>query len=93
MPILEQVANAIDYAHRNGFIHGDIKPQNLVMVKTKDSFCIKLIDFGTVEKIKLKYAEINKTIPHAFITFTTKEAADRVFGQLNGTLFMGRAMR
>lgn len=40
-----QLFNAVKYIHDLGIIHGDIKPQN-IMVKGED---IKLIDFGTSE--------------------------------------------
>lgn len=41
--IIEQTANALDYAHKNGVIHRDIKPGN-IMVERSGS--VKLTDFG-----------------------------------------------
>jgi eukaryotic-like serine/threonine-protein kinase len=44
LPLLRQVASAIDYAHANGVIHGDIKPHNVLL--TEDLRCALLCDFG-----------------------------------------------
>jgi serine/threonine protein kinase len=49
--IIMYTLRALTFLERLNIIHGDIKPQNLVMVQSKDSFCIKLIDFGTIEKM------------------------------------------
>jgi len=42
--IVMQIADALDYAHRQGVIHQDIKPENIVV--TSDSGNVKLTDFG-----------------------------------------------
>jgi len=45
LEILEHVASALDYAHKNGIIHRDIKPSNILV--TKDNYAY-LTDFGLV---------------------------------------------
>ena len=42
-PLLREVASALEYAHKNGVIHRDIKPGNII--QTFDNR-VKLMDFG-----------------------------------------------
>ncbi len=44
MAILRQVASAIDYAHTNGLIHGDVKPENILFAAGRAQ--VFLSDFG-----------------------------------------------
>jgi serine/threonine-protein kinase len=44
LPLLEQLAQAIDYAHSCGFIHGDIKPENVLFPSSGSQ--LALSDFG-----------------------------------------------
>ncbi len=53
--LLRQVASALDYAHRSGVIHRDIKPDNILMDKEGHAL---LADFGIV---KLLEGETNLT--------------------------------
>jgi eukaryotic-like serine/threonine-protein kinase len=41
-----QMLDALDYAHRKGFVHRDIKPSNLLIVEKPDGAIAKLADFG-----------------------------------------------
>lgn len=47
--LLRQIASALDYAHRQGVIHRDIKPDNILM--DKEGFAL-LADFGIVKIIE-----------------------------------------
>lgn len=44
MPLLRQIAAAIDYAHSQGVIHGDIKPENILL--SEDHATALLADYG-----------------------------------------------
>jgi serine/threonine-protein kinase len=47
--MLSQVAIGLDDAHARGFIHRDLKPDNLFLCGTREGDIIKLLDFGSVK--------------------------------------------
>jgi serine/threonine protein kinase len=47
MAIVEPVLLALGAAHASSLLHGDVKPQNVVVCQVKDrSYTVKLLDFG-----------------------------------------------
>ncbi|MCH5374274.1 MAG: protein kinase, partial [Planctomycetes bacterium] len=51
--IVRQVGDALDYAHRCGIVHADVKPGNIMVMPNGDA---KLFDFG-VARVRQKRAE------------------------------------
>jgi serine/threonine protein kinase len=44
LEIFERLLKAIEFAHKNGFVHGDLKPSNIIITNT-DPY-LKIIDLG-----------------------------------------------
>ena len=50
--IIEQTLEALEFAHSNGFVHRDIKEQNILVDGTFPHFTAKLTDFGLSKSYK-----------------------------------------
>jgi serine/threonine protein kinase len=66
LDILLQIADAMEYIHTNGFIHGDLKPQNILMSVIEISgnvghFLAKVADFGDARFISNDEDEFKPT--------------------------------
>ncbi len=61
-PILLQVCEALEAAHRKGIIHRDLKPDNLYLIshKGKKNF-VKVVDFGIAKLTDAQGASTGKT--------------------------------
>ncbi|KAA6374548.1 MAG: putative AGC family protein kinase, partial [Streblomastix strix] len=47
--LIAQIISAVDQLHANGIIHGDLKPENVLVMK---DYRVKLSDFGLARKIE-----------------------------------------
>jgi eukaryotic-like serine/threonine-protein kinase len=65
LQILQQVANAIDYAHQQGVIHGDLKPENVLL--NEDRHAVYLADFGMA-----KFFDVDDSVRRSMETVSPK---------------------
>jgi serine/threonine protein kinase len=49
--ILSQVKNGLNYLHQNGWVHRDIKAENILVNKTGEAWTVKLIDIENLGQI------------------------------------------
>ena len=49
--VLEQLSSGLAEAHRQGVLHRDIKPDNIMFVSEGDGYHLKLVDFGVAKII------------------------------------------
>lgn len=49
VPILAQVCDALEAAHRVGVVHRDVKPDNVFLLRRGRSNFVKLLDFGAAQ--------------------------------------------
>ena len=53
LDIVRQLAKALDYAHRLGVVHADVKPGNIMLSRNGE---VKLFDFG-IARVRQKHSE------------------------------------
>jgi serine/threonine protein kinase len=49
LPMVEQIARALDYAHSRGIVHRDVKPSNIMFDDTGTAY---LVDFGIAKALQ-----------------------------------------
>jgi eukaryotic-like serine/threonine-protein kinase len=60
LAIARQALHGIGFAHQHGFIHRDLKPDNLMLAGPPGQEVVKLLDFGLVKLVGLAAAELGE---------------------------------
>ncbi|MEA5550807.1 serine/threonine-protein kinase [Anabaena cylindrica UHCC 0172] len=60
---IDQIGQALEYVHKKGSLHRDIKPQNILLRQNKQEAV--LIDFGLTRSIATKYSHVSLTEGYA----------------------------
>jgi len=79
--LIEQIGDALKYAHKAGIVHTDLKPSNIILTRKGD---IKVFDFGVARNVELnvdQYALENKERSSPLNGFTPAYAS---FEQIKG---------
>ncbi len=57
LPVLRQIATALDAAHKNRIMHRDVKPDN---VRIKPNGAVKVLDFGLAAQIRSSLSHVSR---------------------------------
>jgi hypothetical protein len=57
LPIMLQVCDGLHYAHQNGIVHRDVKPANIMLLRTGQ---VKILDFG-IARVAAADADLTRT--------------------------------
>ena len=66
LKIIKQLAITLNYIHNKKIIHRDIKPNNIIIIKKKDDYIVKLLDFGLALIMELSQIKGDKNIIGTF---------------------------
>lgn len=86
VPILEQLASGVGYAHSHGYIHGALGPSNVV-VRDDDTLQVAgfglthMLQLGGIERSEQPYAHL-LTVGHTFLASPAYIAPEVVQGQV-----------
>lgn len=59
--ILIEACYAVEYAHKHGFLHRDLKPGNILCIQTIDKPIVKVVDFGLATAIGDRFGELTQS--------------------------------
>jgi eukaryotic-like serine/threonine-protein kinase len=85
LAIAEQIASALDRAHRQGIVHRDLKPANVMIVRGGGSATahVKLLDFGLARLLNRPGVSFTSTTEVTRATPAPMTGAGTILGTLN----------
>jgi len=60
--VMSQLGRAIGRAHDQGFVHRDLKPDNIFLVEEQQDFFVKVLDFGIAKALGPSRSEVGGTL-------------------------------
>lgn len=52
MMVFQRIFQAISYMHKKGYMHRDLKPDNILLAKKDDNYDIRIADFGLASLVQ-----------------------------------------
>jgi len=65
-----QIASGMSYAHQNGILHKDIKPQNVILTEGNN---VKIMDFGIAETVRTSMSRIQNSSSSGTLVYMSPE--------------------
>jgi hypothetical protein len=75
LELLTQVCEGLAAVHEKNLVHGDLKPQSVVLVKTPRGEQARLDDFGTWKLVESEAADARATMPLQTVQYFAPEQA------------------
>jgi serine/threonine protein kinase len=80
--LMRQLCAALASVHETGYVHGDIKPANLMAaIADDDTAAVKLVDFGLAAPMAAADADLGDTVSGGFVGSPLYAPPESTFGQ------------
>ena len=85
MQITNQICDGLEYAHRQGIIHRDLKGDNIIIMDIGHQLVVKILDFGLAKAVQEEDQEITSEITQMGSALGTPAymAPEQAMGEVN----------
>ena len=77
-----QITQGLQAAHRSGYVHRDLKPQNIVLDDSSGETLAKILDFGLVGMVEGEESDTPLTRQGTFFGTPTYMSPEQSAGEL-----------